>query len=338
MGAARIDTAADLFLFVSNSRHSDTSPAFAHRADERIDGAALLLRKISPIPDLLAPDDTVALCVQDVEHCCIHRLTVARCGPLSQDAGRREVVHCGRERFCVSSVRDSSGELDTAALVAQHGGLVRHIAQRLRAKLKLFISVDDLVQMGMIGLIEAAQRYDESHGVPLGTYAYYRIRGAMIDGLKEATGVSRGQVKAILRLRAANEAAESAAWGGSTEQDDAAAVQEQVFATVFVMDLAELRESADEVDVIAEGTAHRADAENILSYRQQRDLIGKLLDRLEPDTQKLLREHYLHDRSLAEIGETMGISRSWASRLHTRGLRELRKIYEEHEAPQFLGQ
>ncbi len=239
----------------------------------------------------------------------------------------------------MSGTNETGGEergsgLDTAALVAEHGGLVRHIAQRLRVKLNLYLSMDDLVQMGMVGLIEAAQRYDPSHGVPLGTYAYYRIRGAIIDGLKDATGVSRGQVKAILRLRAANDASESAAWGGSADGDDSAAVQQQVIATVFAMDLSELRESGDDVDAIAEGTAHRANAENILNHRQQRELISRLLDRLEPDTQKLLREHYLHDRSLSEIGETMGISRSWASRLHTRGLRELRKIYEEHEAPE----
>ncbi|HJO34904.1 MAG TPA: sigma-70 family RNA polymerase sigma factor, partial [Gammaproteobacteria bacterium] len=66
-------------------------------------------------------------------------------------------------------------------LVLGHAGLVKRIAQHLIARLPASVQLDDLIQAGMLGLIEAARNYDASHGASFETYAGIRIRGAILD-------------------------------------------------------------------------------------------------------------------------------------------------------------
>ena len=87
---------------------------------------------------------------------------------------------------CVSS---SNGALDK--LVTTHGALVRAIAVNIHSKLPVHVELCDLVQEGMRGLIDAAKRYDPRRGVAFTTYAKYRVRGAILDGLRQFDPASR---------------------------------------------------------------------------------------------------------------------------------------------------
>lgn len=73
-------------------------------------------------------------------------------------------------------------------VVTQHADLVRRIAHHLAARLPASVEVDDLIQAGMIGLIEASRSYDSEQGASFETYASIRIRGSMIDEIRAATG------------------------------------------------------------------------------------------------------------------------------------------------------
>ena len=89
----------------------------------------------------------------------------------------------------------AKGQLDRNALIKQYQPLVRRLAHHMMAKLPPSVEVDDLIQVGLIGLADALTRYEASQGVQFETFATQRIRGAMLDELRENDWMSRGSRK-----------------------------------------------------------------------------------------------------------------------------------------------
>ena len=89
----------------------------------------------------------------------------------------------------------AKGQLDRDALIRQHVPLVRRIAHHMIAKLPPNVELDDLIQVGMMGLAEALSRYETAQGVQFETFASQRIRGAMLDELRESDWMSRSSRK-----------------------------------------------------------------------------------------------------------------------------------------------
>ena len=89
----------------------------------------------------------------------------------------------------------AKGQLDRNALIKQYQPLVRRLAHHMMAKLPPSVEVDDLIQVGLIGLADALTRYEASQGVQFETFASQRIRGAMLDELRENDWMSRGSRK-----------------------------------------------------------------------------------------------------------------------------------------------
>src|SRR4051812_9698171 len=89
----------------------------------------------------------------------------------------------------------AKGQLDREHMIRQYVPLVRRLAHHMIAKLPPNIELDDLIQVGMIGLSEALTRYEVTQGVQFETFATQRIRGAMIDELREGDWMSRGSRK-----------------------------------------------------------------------------------------------------------------------------------------------
>jgi len=87
------------------------------------------------------------------------------------------------------------GQLDRSALIKQYQPLVRRLAHYMMAKLPASVEVDDLIQVGLIGLADALSRYEASQGVQFETFATQRIRGAMLDELRGNDWMSRGSRK-----------------------------------------------------------------------------------------------------------------------------------------------
>jgi RNA polymerase sigma factor for flagellar operon FliA len=86
----------------------------------------------------------------------------------------------------------SKGRLDSGTLLKQYSPLVRRLAHQMMAKLPANVEIDDLIQVGMIGLNDALCRFDPAQGVQFETFATQRIRGAMLDELRSSDWVSRG--------------------------------------------------------------------------------------------------------------------------------------------------
>src|SRR6476620_4635476 len=101
--------------------------------------------------------------------------------------------------------------LDRRALAEQYMPYVRSIAGKIKKTVAKEIEFEDLVEYGMIGLLEAADRYDPSHGANFMTFAYYRIRGAIYDGLRGMGWMSRSEyAKARFEEKANNYSAQAA--------------------------------------------------------------------------------------------------------------------------------
>lgn len=218
-------------------------------------------------------------------------------------------------------------------VVEVYGEFVRRIARRLARDLRLRAEIEDLVQMGHVGLIEAWDRFDPSAGVPFQGFAWYRVRGAMIDGVKQLTGNTRAQLRQLRRLSASNEFQSSLteAMAGQTDaSSDASYLEQAIRGAVLVADLEELvgpgGEAADA------GSSLGGTPESLTSRREQIERVRAALDQLAPDLQDLLRRHYFEGESLAAIGADQGTSRSWMSRRHARAIRELHALLDERKS------
>ena len=91
----------------------------------------------------------------------------------------------------------AKGHLDANSMLKQYSPLVRRLAHQMIAKLPANIELDDLIQVGMIGLSDALSRFDVGQGVQFETFATQRIRGAMLDELRRLDTVSRDRRRAI---------------------------------------------------------------------------------------------------------------------------------------------
>ncbi|MGI9133300.1 MAG: sigma-70 family RNA polymerase sigma factor, partial [Rhodoferax sp.] len=89
----------------------------------------------------------------------------------------------------------AKGQLDRSALIKQYQPLVRRLAHHMMVKLPASVEVDDLIQVGLMGLSDALARFEATQGVQFETFATQRIRGAMLDELRENDWMSRGSRK-----------------------------------------------------------------------------------------------------------------------------------------------
>ncbi len=200
--------------------------------------------------------------------------------------------------------------------------LVRKLATRIRAQLELTTELDDLIAYGFRGLIEARDRFDPSRGVQFSTFAHYRVRGAILDGVRQMAYLPR-------RVHAARKAAEALDWSaeGVAEQRGADPnARGDTGATLGAIDDILGRTSAAYVISVlgqSEDDGPPGPDEEAIQG-EDRKRIQRALEVLPERERALIEGYYFHDRTLEELGESMGISKSWASRLHTRALGMLR--------------
>ena len=211
-------------------------------------------------------------------------------------------------------------------LVEQHLGLVQAIARKLKKTLGTRIEFDDLVAYGSKGLVEAAERYDARPGVAFTTFAYYRIRGAMFDGLRTMGWYSRADYARYRAEERANEYLQShadrppEAGGGSHAADaaEALAAVAQVLSGIAAVHITSLEAAS----AVADETFAAPDAGIDLGRLGTR--VRDAVTRLPEKERRLLELYYFEEKTLEEAGGALGLSKSWACRLHARAVDLLR--------------
>jgi RNA polymerase sigma factor FliA len=210
-------------------------------------------------------------------------------------------------------------------LIAECQGLVRSIALKIHRSLPDFLDVEDSIAYGQIGLAEAARDFDATQGHQFSTYAYYRIRGAIYDGLSKMSWVSRSQYQ---RLRCeqmagevlAEETATSSAADTSLEDD--ARWLTRLTSTLAVVYLSTRSDSEDSPAQSLPDDSSPA-PEDLASEREISSKLHELIDSLPEEAGKLIRAAYFEGLTLQEAGQRLGIGKSWASRLHAKTLQRL---------------
>lgn len=222
-------------------------------------------------------------------------------------------------------------EQNRRILAEKYTPFVRSIASKVKKVVAKEIEFEDLVEYGMVGLFEAADRYDAEMGANFMTFAYYRIRGAIYDGLRGMGWMSRSEyAKARFEERANEYLAEVAAAKATGDkipenpfeeavQDLASAVQGLAAVYITTLDSAEGMQLKDDVNPLPEEK---------LGLEQARMLVRETIQKLAPDERELLDMYYYRELSLQEVGEKLGLSKSWTSRLHARVIEKLHRLLE----------
>lgn len=228
---------------------------------------------------------------------------------------------------------DADGNLDKGSLVESYAPLVKRIACHLLAKLPASVQMEDMVQNGMLGLLDAIDRFEDGLGAQFETYAVQRIRGAMLDGLRENDWLPRSLRRDMRRIETAIH---------ELEQRNGRPPSEAELAQALDMPLDEYQRMLQDArghQLVyfedfsgAEGEDFLErylgeDDSNPLALLEDADMRASLIRAIDdlPEREKqVMGLYYEQELNLREIGEVLGVSESRVCQLHSQCVARLR--------------
>jgi len=256
----------------------------------------------------------------------------------------------GPQPFAPRSVRISPAQqaraerklLERDQLVVKLLPLVKRMAFQVRERLPLHVEMNDLLSTGALGLVDAVHKFDARKRVKLESYARYRIRGAILDGLRSLDSASRdmrkknkkaetvyGALEAKLH-RAPNDEELAAALGVSLEKWYRAVRELQTVGMDWLRPMGsvgtkESRPASDEV-LVADNQEHQFAS---CYRREQKEILQRTLQRIPERERQIVELYYDQELTMKEIGEKLGIDESRVSQLHSATLARLRLRVKE---------
>jgi RNA polymerase sigma factor FliA len=227
-----------------------------------------------------------------------------------------------------------SGALTRDTYIAQYSPLVKKVAHQMLSKLPANIEADDLIQAGMIGLMDAVERFEDDHGAKFETFASQRIRGAMLDELRAGDWLPRS----VRRSQRTIEKAIS-----KLENQNGRAPQEREIASELGLDLGDYQSlltdakgaqlfSYDDSDDSDESDSflsrHAAESgdnpEHMLADKRFKTALVGAIEGL-PEREKILMGlYYEQDLNMKEIAAVLGVTESRVCQLHSQAVARLR--------------
>jgi RNA polymerase sigma factor for flagellar operon FliA len=233
-----------------------------------------------------------------------------------------------------------NGKSDKNALLTEHAPLVKRLAHQLKAKLPPSVEVDDLIQAGMIGLLDAVSRYEETHGAQFETYAVQRIRGAMLDELRSSDWLPRSMRQNMRKIEEAMNVLQQRLGRPPSETEVASQLK------MSLADYQELLTEGGGHQLIyyedfhesGEGNEHFLDRycaeltndplQSLLNHGFREAVIQAIT--ALPEREKILMGlYYEQEMNLKEIGAIMNVSESRVSQLHSQAIARLRSYLRE---------
>jgi RNA polymerase sigma factor for flagellar operon FliA len=226
------------------------------------------------------------------------------------------------------------GSLDRTTLIEEHVALVRYLAARVGSKLPPGIEVDDLVGAGMLGLIDAAEKFDPSRGTRFRTYAERRIRGSILDHLRSLDWAPRSLRRRARELDAAHD---------QLERDRGRAVDVSEVAEYLDINICELQSLVSDINSVqmASLQAFECDGdagdrlqslpdspdESPFAVYERHELRQRLAAAVEllPEKERLVISlYYVEELTMKEIGSIIGVNESRVSQIHSKAVGRLR--------------
>ena len=217
-------------------------------------------------------------------------------------------------------------------ILEKYGPYVRSLAATVRKQFNSQIEMDELMAYGQVGLLEAAERFDSKVGANFLTFAHYRIKGAIFDGLRKM-GILKGPESRSFGMADRANAymgnladRDQGSNHGSDVADDVREISSAV--TGLAMVFATSLEGTEGLQLSDEAMP----ADERLELEQMKGRVRAAIEKLPEKERKLLNGYYFQAKTLEEAGAEIGQSKSWASRLHARAVEKLKQLLED-ESP-----
>jgi RNA polymerase sigma factor for flagellar operon FliA len=228
-------------------------------------------------------------------------------------------------------ITESASAISRDQLIEQYRPYVRNIVGKIIKNLAREIEFDDLIGYGELGLIEAAERFDPKFNVNFMTFAYYRIRGAVYDGLRSMGWISRSHYAKLRYEERANNYLTSIneRYASNSEQhslqDEVAQISEVIsgLASIFITSI----DANEQLQLQSEDRGSNPQQE--IELHEAKRILKQALEKLPEQERNLLNYYYYQDMTLEQAGQELGLSKSWASRLHSRAIQKLNKLVQE---------
>ena len=226
---------------------------------------------------------------------------------------------------------------DRDGLILQYAPLIKFVANRLAIRLPPHIEVDDLFSSGVLGLMDAIEKYDPSREAKFKTYAEFRIRGAMLDELRSLDWVPRSVRERTTRLESAFSRVEQKLGRSATDEE---------VAEFMDLDMGEFQDllsrsggisllSLDEVfSATGEGEGRslfdqlagleEEEPQAMHALEEMKRVVGEYIDQLPVRERLILSLYYHEEMTMKEIGETIGVTESRVSQLHSKAIARIK--------------
>ncbi|MFQ5672367.1 MAG: FliA/WhiG family RNA polymerase sigma factor [Nitrospinales bacterium] len=222
-------------------------------------------------------------------------------------------------------------------VIQEYAPMVKYVANRIALRLPPQVEMDDLISVGVLGLIDAIEKFDPNRGAKFKTYAEFRVRGAILDELRSMDWVPRSIRQKASSLDAVCQKLQ-AQMGRPPEHEEIASEMgisiDEFFETLNqtqtmpMLSLEELGISRDEGDArsLLDCLAGKADADPQvqLHLSELKGIIAKAIDTLPEKERLMISLYYYEELTMKEIGEVLGITESRVSQIHSKAVLKLR--------------
>ncbi len=212
-----------------------------------------------------------------------------------------------------------------AQRVEEHLWLVASEARRLARRLPHNVQAEDLVGAGCMGLMHAVRSYDSARGTEFPAYARFRIRGAMLDELRELDVLPRRARSSLNRLERNRRTFQAAHGREPTSHELASAARMTDRAVDQLLLLGERAQTAQPVDAVDPLDQESSTALEQVERREAVQHLAEAMGRLSPRQQEVLAAYYQRDLTFREIGASWGVTESRICQLHAEAVQALRK-------------
>jgi RNA polymerase sigma factor for flagellar operon FliA len=228
-------------------------------------------------------------------------------------------------------------ERTKAEALQKYAPLVKYVVDKIASTLPRSIDKEDLIHTAVIGLFDALDRFDQSRGTKFETYAVWRIKGAVLDELRSLDWASRSTRRRAREFDRAAQQLEQRLGRAASEQEIAAElklpvseynrlIEEVRGATLLSLDQTVALDDEHDLTGLAEAIEDPTAEDALLSLadRESRGLLLEAINDLLEQERLVLALYYYEEMTLKEIGETLSISESRVSQIHTKAIQRLK--------------
>src|SRR5262249_24796076 len=230
---------------------------------------------------------------------------------------------------------------DRDRLILENLAVVDRVVGRVASRLPASIERDDLHSVGMLGLITAAERFDDSRAVRFKTYADGRVRGAMLDYLRSMSWAPRSLLRRICQVDEARRSVENRALRSATASEIAgqlgltSVAYDALMHEIQRIDVSQVDLLNDEhpVSIARQSTGPEADPAVHLERKEALEIISQAIEELPERLKLALWLYYYEQLTMKEVGSLLGVNEARASQLHSRAIAALKSAVSARLQP-----